>query len=93
MCFTVQLSRFLSFFSRDGFYIISKLFLFVKNFFNFFKVFYQLLSFSATAVLAYHIFIRLSRTFFNFFVVPFSLSTTLQVYHISDNLSTVFFIF
>ena len=39
MCFTVQLSRFLSFFSRDSFYIISKLFLFVKNFFNFFQSF------------------------------------------------------
>ena len=40
MCFTVQLSRFLSFFSRDSFYIISKLFLFVKNFFNFFLKFF-----------------------------------------------------
>ena len=39
MCFTVQLSRFLSFFSRDSFYIIPKLFLFVKNFFNFFQSF------------------------------------------------------
>lgn len=40
MCFTVQLSRFLSFFLiSDSFYIISKLFLFVKNFFNFFVAF------------------------------------------------------
>lgn len=40
MCFTVQLSRFLSFFFiSDSFYIISKLFLFVKNFFNFLKFF------------------------------------------------------
>ena len=40
MCFTVQLSRFLSFFFiSDSFYIISKLFLFVKNFFNFFQSF------------------------------------------------------
>ena len=41
MCFTVQLSRFLSFFFiSDSFYIISKLFLFVKNFFNFFQKFF-----------------------------------------------------
>ena len=41
MCFTVQLSRFLSFFFiSDSFYIISKLFLFVKNFFNFLKKFF-----------------------------------------------------
>ena len=40
MCFTVQLSRFLSFFLiSDSFYIISKLFLFVKNFFYFFQSF------------------------------------------------------
>ena len=40
MCFTVQLSRFLSFFFiSDSLYIISKLFLFVKNFFNFFVAF------------------------------------------------------
>jgi len=36
----VQLSRFfLLFFSSDSFYILSKAFLFVKNFFNFFQSF------------------------------------------------------
>ena len=41
MCFTVQLSRFLSFFFISySFYIISKLFLFVKNFLNFFSKFF-----------------------------------------------------
>ena len=46
MCFTVQLSRFLSFFFiSDSFYIISKLFLFVKNFFNFFQSFLLLSNF------------------------------------------------
>jgi hypothetical protein len=37
----VQLSRFfLPFFSSDSFYILSKAFLFVKNFFNFFQSFF-----------------------------------------------------
>ena len=70
MCFTVQLSRFLSFFLiSDSFYIISKLFLFVKNFLTFFKVFYfDLLSFSATAIIEYHIFISLSTVFLLIFL-------------------------
>ena len=80
-------------FLATAFILYQSCFCLSRTFLTFFKVFYQLLSFSATAVLDYHIFIRLSRTFFNFFVVPFSLSTTPQVYHISDNLSTVFFYF
>ncbi len=37
-------------FSSDSFYILSKAFLFVKNFFNFFKVFYLLYSFSRVSL-------------------------------------------
>ena len=77
MCFTVQLSRFLSVF--DSFDILSYHFVFVKNFFQ--KVFLQCVEkpFStacnfllfvvifATAILDYHIFSDLSITFLTFF--------------------------
>ena len=81
MCFTVQLSRFLSVF--DSFDILSYHFVFVKNFFQ--KVFLQCVEkpFStacnfllfvvifATAILDYHIFSDLSITFFIFFKILF----------------------
>jgi len=60
----VQLSRFfLLFFSSDSFYILSKAFLFVKNFFIFFAARELLNGFSLTAHLCYHIRTSLSTTF------------------------------
>ncbi len=89
MCFTVQLSRFLSVF--DSFDILSYRFELVKNFFNFFQNFlikcFEISSFLktnvssscchfflATAIIDYHIFRCLSTTFSNFFEVVNHLS-------------------
>ena len=76
MCFTVQLSRFLSVF--DSFDILSYHFVLVKNFFIFEQlsqkyflktyVFINRCHFSfVTAIIDYHIFRCLSITFFNFY--------------------------
>ena len=77
MCFTVQLSRFLSVF--DSFDILSYLFWLVKNFFWFFQTlfccqpFWKLPAIGccrfATAILDYHIFFDLSTTFLTFFII------------------------
>ena len=75
MCFTVQLSRFLSVF--DNFDILSYRFVLVKNFFKKFFFCFVLKSFYfnrielfvvifATAILDYHIFSSLSTTFLFF---------------------------
>jgi len=53
----------LLFFSSDSFYILSKAFLFVKNFFIFFAARELLNGFSLTAHLCYHIRTSLSTTF------------------------------
>ena len=67
----VQLSRFfLLFFSSDSFYILSKAFLFVKNFFNFFQSY--LVVFQQQAYLYYHKLFRLSRIFSILFLCRFS---------------------
>ena len=67
MCFTVQLSRFLSVF--DSFDILSYRFELVKNFFYFYRSFFLLsdVVVFATAILDYHIFSDLSTTFLTFF--------------------------
>ena len=79
MCFTVQLSRFLSVF--DSFDILSYRFVLVKNFFlkfflqcveKFFSTACNFLLFVvifATAILDYHIFSDLSITFLTFFII------------------------
>ena len=67
----VQLSRFfLLFFSSDSFYILSKAFLFVKNFFNFFQSY--LVAFQQQAYLYYHKLFHLSRFFSILFLCRFS---------------------
>ena len=68
MCFTVQLSRFLSVF--DSFDILSCRFELVKNFFIFYRSFFLLsdVVVFATAILDYHIFFDLSTTFLTFFI-------------------------
>ena len=95
MCFTVQLSRFLSFWQL-WYFIISfsacqELFLFFWNFFlSCFRSFLSLV----TASLDYHILFGLSRTFFKLFKVDCqSFLTALIEYHIFYTLSTTFFIF
>ena len=66
MCFTVQLSMFIA--VSDSFDILSCCFLFVKNFFNFFKfVFFLTFSVSEATLIFYHCCSQMSRTFFNFF--------------------------
>ena len=67
MCFTVQLSRFLSVF--DSFDILSYRFELVKNFF--YRSFFLLSNVVvfATAILDYHIFSDLSTTFLTFFKI------------------------
>ena len=62
----VQLSRFLSFFLRDSFDILSNLFRFVKNFFIFLfcPLRFPFGPFQATAYIDYHISSALSTTFF-----------------------------
>lgn len=69
MCFTVQLSRFLSVF--DSFDILSYRFELVKNFFYFYRSFFLLsdVVVFATAILDYHIFSDLSTTFLTFFKI------------------------
>lgn len=69
MCFTVQLSRFLSVF--DSFDILSYRFELVKNFFIFYRSFFLLsdVVVFATAILDYHIFSDLSTTFLTFFKI------------------------
>ena len=64
MCFTVQLSRFLSVFDSSD--ILSYRFALVKNFFNFF-IFLDCHSF-ATALLFYHVLSCLSSTFLSHFL-------------------------
>ena len=61
---------FLLFFSSDSFYILSKAFLFVKNFFNFFQSY--LVAFQQQAYLYYHKLFRLSRFFSILFLCRFS---------------------
>ena len=61
---------FLLFFSSDSFYILSKAFLFVKNFFNFFQSY--LVAFQQQAYLYYHKLFRLSRIFSILFLCRFS---------------------
>ena len=107
MCFTVQLSRFLSFFFiSDSFYIISKLFLFVKNFFNFFQSFLLLSNFSFLCCFYFsNSFILSSFQLFvnNFFLFTDNIdkvlyflchlsATTLILYH-SCRLVSTFFLF
>ena len=74
----VQLSRFfLLFFSSDSFYILSKAFLFVKNFFNFFQSFYLLRSLSRVSLdIISFVFLNVN-TFFK----VFSFSSKLILYH------------
>ena len=60
----------MSFFSSDSFYILSKAFLFVKNFFNFFQSY--LVAFQQQAYLYYHKLFRLSRIFSILFLCRFS---------------------
>ena len=77
----VQLSRFfLLFFSSDSFYILSKAFLFVKNFFNFFNFFqsfYLLRSLSRVSLdIISFVFLNVN-TFFK----VFSFSSKLILYH------------
>ena len=66
MCFTVQLSWFSVFFDSSD--ILSHRFELVKNFFSTFLSVVFVLFFFATAILDYHIFPCLSRTFFGFFI-------------------------
>ena len=61
---------FLLFFSSDSFYILSKAFLFVKNFFNFFQSY--LVAFQQQAYLYYHKLFHLSRFFSILFLCRFS---------------------
>ena len=61
---------FLLFFSSDSFYILSKAFLFVKNFFNFFQSY--LVAFQQQAYLYYHKLFYLSRIFSILFLCRFS---------------------
>ena len=61
---------FLLFFSSDNFYILSKAFLFVKNFFNFFQSY--LVAFQQQAYLYYHKLFYLSRIFSILFLCRFS---------------------
>ena len=61
---------FLLFFSNDSFYILSKAFLFVKNFFNFFQSY--LVAFQQQAYLYYHKLFHLSRIFSILFLRRFS---------------------
>ena len=95
MCFTVQLSRFLSFWQL-WYFIISfsacqELFSFFWNFFL--SCFRSFLSF-VTANLDYHILLGLSRTFFKLFKVDCQFFLTALIeYHIFYTLSTTFFIF
>ena len=108
MCFTVQLSRFLSFFFiSDSFYIISKLFLFVKNFFNFFQSFLLLSNFLTFCCFYFsNSFILSSFQLFvnNFFLFTDNINkvlyflchlsaTPLILYHIPSCMSIYFFIF
>ena len=58
------------FFSSDSFYILSKAFLFVKNFFNFFQSY--LVAFQQQAYLYYHKLFYLSRIFSILFLCRFS---------------------
>ena len=101
MCFTVQLSRFLSFFlSATAFILYQSCFCLSRTFLTFFKVFYfDLLSFSATAIIEYHIFISLSIVFyFYFFKLLKTILTTNQQFVLYNiiiihHLSTAFFTF
>ena len=61
---------FLLFFSIGSFYILSKAFLFVKNFFNFFQSY--LVAFQQQAYLYYHKLFYLSRIFSILFLCRFS---------------------
>ena len=101
MCFTVQLSRFLSFFlSATAFILYQSCFCLSRTFLTFFKVFYfDLLSFSATAIIEYHIFISLSIVFYFYFFKLFkTILTTNQQFVLYNiiiihHLSTAFFTF
>jgi len=61
--FSYQGSLFVSFFSSDSFYILSKAFLFVKNFFIFLSLPNPFDYFSLAVYLCYHIQTFLSTTF------------------------------
>ena len=67
MCFTVQLSRFLS---CDSHIRLPHLFWLVKNFFHFLEnLSFQDFLFFSTALIDYHKPYRLSRTFFQVFLI------------------------
>ena len=93
MCFTVQLSRFLSFFlSATAFILEQSCFCLSRTFLTFFKVFcfdYSSLLFP-TACIFYHISKSLSTTFL-FFLCCRSFAATLISYHVCRFLSTTFF--
>ena len=68
--FSYQGSLFVSFFSSDSFYILSKAFVFVKNFFIFLSLFSSFpLPSHATAYLGYHFQNSLSTTFLIYFSI------------------------
>ena len=108
MCFTVQLSRFLSFFlSATAFILISKLFLFVKNFFNFFQSFLLLSSFltfcyfyfsNSFILSSFQLFVKQLFLFTDnivkvlYFLCHLS-ATTLILYHSCTPSVNIFFIF
>ena len=68
---------FLLFFSSDSFYILSKAFLFVKNFFNFFQSFYLLRSLSRVSLDIISFVLLNVNTFFK----VFSFSSKLILHH------------
>ena len=80
---------FLLFFLSDSFYILSKAFLFVKNFFNFFQSY--LVAFQQQAYLYYHKLFRLSRIFSILFLCRFS-RISLNSLSFSFSLAKNFFI-
>ena len=101
MCFTVQLSRFLSFFFiSDSLYIISKLFLFVKNFFNFFVafelfnflllLFQQLVYIIIFSVICQQLFLFTDNIVKVLYFLCHLSATTLILYHSCRQVSTFF---
>ena len=98
MCFTVQLSRFFASLSRVSLIILPNRFLFVKNFFSFFKLFCQFLA-PRLKQLCYITMSFLScqelfSSFFNFLRHGFvSFLRTLSYYHLFQRLSSCFLYF
>jgi len=107
MCFTVQLSRFLSFFlSATAFILYQSCFCLSRTFLTFFKVFcyfrtfYLFIAFVLATHLYYHLFSYLSTTFLftdNIVKVLYFLchlsATTLILYHSCTPSVNIFFIF